>query len=246
MNLMNRSGRGLKLFSLCVLALGLAAFSAAAAQAEGTWMVRGLNLLFGTKELSGKTVLSAGTLLFAIPEESLKVSITCKALELLNTKLESEGAISESSKNAKAVFSGCTTLINGKEKPDCVPVDGATKGVFLSEEGYGLLTLYKLENETKDGVVVFAPKVGTTLALIQMNGSCLIGEDLKLLGQLAMKDPKSNVGLEKETGAHTFEEFAPLTNLTVDIPELGSESKAVLDGKVEVELATGEPWNGLP
>ena len=246
MNLMNRSGRGLKLFSLCVLALGLVAFGSAVAQAEGTWMVKGSNLVKTSenRELSGKIVAPAGVLLFTLVSE--KSSIECKALELENMKLEPEGAISEASKNAKIIFSGCVAFLKGELQGKCVPVVGEKKGVIESEEGYGLLTLYKLEKETKDGVIVFVPKVGTTLAVIKMSATCVFGEETIVLGQLAVKDSEGNPSLEKEKATHTFEEFAPLTNLTVDSPLLGSSSKGFLDGKAEAQLLSGEFWNGLP
>lgn len=247
---MNSTKRaGLKLFGLCVLALGLVAFSASAAQAEGTWMYKGTNLKSTAlnKEVVGKLVTPGGVTLLT-NYAALLVNIFCTELELINMKLEPEGKVSENSKNGKIYFRGCSITIaekGGKIWYVCTPVNGTESGVILSEEMYALLTLHTLENGTKDDIIVFTPKEGERLAFIQIGKTCAIGQGLLVLGQLALKDSGGNVGLEEEKATHVFEEFAPLTNLSVEY-EISKAFKATLDGKVEVKLLTGEVWNGLP
>jgi hypothetical protein len=249
MNSMKRAG--LKLFSLCVLALGLVAFSASAAQAAGTWMVNKVDLTTTAqnKELVGKLDENHGILLAKLGLN--EVEVLCTALELLNTKLEPAGAISEANKNAKADFSGCVTLINKKVAEKCVPVDGTTKGVILTEEWYALLTLHELKNaEGKligtDGVTVITPAVGTLLAIIHLGKGCAAGLELKVFGSLALSDVGVALNadeLEVERANHLAAEFKPLTDLTVANEE--SKSKATLDGMADITLSGGGNWSGL-
>jgi len=250
---------GLKLVSFCVLALGLVAFSAAPAQAEGTWMVNKINIgkievgpfFEGNFELllvlegeKLKLVRMDGTLLATLGLN--KVSFLCTNSELINARPEGEGSISELFKDASAAFSGCTTLINGKEAVKCQPkAIGKETGTIQTEKGYALLTLHKLASGTKDAVVVIAPKTGTTLAVIHMSEACAIGEEVKVFGSLALNDVGGNTGLLEEKSVHIFQEFASLTELKV--ANAGSEGKATLDGKVEISLTIPifNAWNGL-
>jgi len=229
---------GLKLFSLCVLALGLVAFSASAAQAEGTWMVGGANIEgTTTKTVTGKLVSPGGSLLGTLGLNA--VTFTCTAAALENAKLEKEGAISEASKNAKVAFSGCKTIINEKEAKACEPkATGKGAGTIESEEGYALFK----EHSTGEGVTEIVPKTGTLFGIIHMGEACAIGEEVKVFGKLAVKDSGGEVGLETEKAIHTIEEFAALTELK--IANSKSESKATLDGKAEAEVG-GTAWNAL-
>jgi hypothetical protein len=246
MSPMKRSGRGAWLFGLGVLALSLMIFGVATAQAEGIWMVKGKNLASSAfnenKELTGSIVAPNGTLLSTLGLN--KVDFSCTAGELLNAKLEQEGAISEFSKNAKVDFKGCTTKINGVTAKACEPkATGKAAGTIETEAGYALLALHALSESEKDGVVVITPAVGNVFAVIHMGEACTIGEAVKVFGSLALKDSGGNGGLEEEKVTHTFEEFAPLTALKV--ANESSEGKASLDGKAEVKLTSGEVWNGL-
>jgi hypothetical protein len=240
MNSMKRAG--LKLFSLCVLALGLVAFSAAAAQAEGIWMVGGTNI---TSTAQNKVIKgnfetgTDGTLLSTLGLNA--VNFLCTNAELINAKLEPEGAISEASKNAKVAFSGCTTIINGTTAKACEPkATGGAAGSIVTEEGYGLL---KLHTATGDAVTVITPKVGTVFAVIHMGEACAIGEEVKVFGSLALKDVGGNTGLLEEKLIHKVQEFAALTELKV--ANAKSEGKATLDGKAEIKTESGAVWNGL-
>ena len=76
-----------------------------------------------------------------------------------------------------------------------------------------------------------------------MGESCVISEELKVFGQLALKDSGGNVGLLAEKLGHLVEEFAPLT--TLKVANAASEGKATLDGGLEVWLTSDEVWNGL-
>jgi hypothetical protein len=227
---------GLKLFSLCVLALGLVAFSATAAQAEGTWMVAGADLTSG-KAVTGKIVNLEGALLAVLGINN--ITFTCTTATLVNASLEKEGAVSEASKNAKVKFSGCTTTINGTLTKACEPVNGAEKGVIVTEEGFALFK----EHSTGEGFVEIIPKIGTVFAVIHLGEACAIGEEVKVFGKLAVKDSEGEVGLETEKVIHTIEEFKALSELK--IANAKSEGKAILDGKAEGELTSGVAWNAL-
>jgi hypothetical protein len=242
---MNGSGHLLKLFSLSVLALGLMAFSASAAQAEGTWMVATGNLekTSENKSIEGGLVNSEGALSTAFGKNAF--TFECTGGTLLNANLEPGGAISEASKNAKVDFSGCKTFVNGKESTACVPVDGATKGVILSEEGYALLTLHELAGGEKDGVTLIVPKTGNVFAVIRLAAGCAFGEEVKVFGSLAVKDVGNNMGLELEALTHTIEEFAPLTSLKA-LNKFAQEGAVILDGEAEVKLVSDQNWSGLP
>jgi len=234
---------GLKLFGLCVLALGLVAFSASAAQAAGTWMVGGTNLTKTSEnvELVGSIDAPDGALLAKLGLN--KVTFLCKVGKLVSAKLEPEGAISEASKNAKVAFSECTTLLNEKEAAKCTPTaTGKGAGTIETEEGYALLQLH----EKTTGVTVITPKVGTTFAIIHMGAGCAIGESVEVFGSLALHDVGVELNkdeLETERANHLVSEFAALTKLTVANKE--SKSAATLDGMADIKLTGGGNWSGL-
>jgi hypothetical protein len=250
-NTMNPMKRmGLKLFSLCVLALGLVAFSAAAAQAEGTWMYKGVDLISSAqnKEIVGRFEKGTdGTLLSTLGLNT--VNFLCTAAQLVNAILEPEGKISETNKNAKFAYSGCTTTINGTTAKTCEPkATGKPTGTIETEEFYALLELHKLLNEKKevigtDAVIVFTPKVGTVFVILHMSEACAIGEEVKLFGSLARVDVGGDVGTLEEKRIHIVEPFKPLTKLK--IANTKSEGTVTLDSKIEIELSSGEVWNGL-
>jgi hypothetical protein len=243
MNPMKRTG--LKLFSLCVLALGLVAFSASAAQAS-SWMVNTVELTTTAqnKELKGKIDLPDGALLAKLGLNA--VTFLCKAGTLVSAFLEPEGKISENNKNAKVAFSECTTFINGKEAAKCLPTaTGKAAGTIETEEGSALLQLH----ESTTGVTVITPKVGEVFAIIHMDPSCAIGSAVEVFGKLALHDVGVEAPtvekdeLEVERANHLVAEFAPLTKLTVANKE--SKSTATLDGRADITLAAGGNWSGL-
>ena len=232
---------GLKLFSLCVLALGLVAFSATAAQGA-VWMVEKANLTAGTKSLSMTLDENHGILLAKLGLN--EVEFLCTKGELLNAKLEPEGAVSEASKNAKADFSGCITKINKVEAKACQPkATGKAAGTIETEEFYGLL---KLHPDTNEGVVLITPKVGTLLAVIHMGEACSIGEEVKEFGCFTLHDVGVGLNadeLEVERLNHLGAEYKALT--TLKVANAKSESVATLDGMADFRLVSGENWSGL-
>jgi hypothetical protein len=233
-----------KLFGLSALALGLMAFSASAAQAEGAWMVGGSDLASGSKSIEGNLANSEGALLTTFGKNAF--TFKCTGGELLNANLEPGGAISEASKNAKVDFSGCKTIVNGKEAAECVPVNAAETetGVIISEEGYALLTLHELAGGEKDSVTVITPKVSNVFGIIRLGKECSFGSEVKVFGTLAVKDVGNNMGLELEALSHTIEEFAPLTELKA--ANKTNQGPMSLDGKVIVNLTSDQEWSGLP
>jgi hypothetical protein len=124
-------------------------------------------------------------------------------------------------------------------------VDGATKGVILSEEGYALIKLHELAGGEKDSVADIVPKVGNVFAVIRLAAGCAFGEEVKVFGELTVKDVGNNMGLELEALSHRIEEFAPLTSLKA-LNKSAQEGAVVLDGKASIQLTSDENWSGLP
>jgi hypothetical protein len=236
MNLMNRMR--LKLVGLCIMALGLVALGASAAQAA-VWMVNGGNLTVNTKSLNGRMVPTNGKLLFTLGASN--IAVVCTALSFVEMTFSPGGVVT----GGHVKFTGCTTEINTKVATKCQPFVGTETGVVLTEELKGQLGLHELSPTAKDGIVVITPRTGKTLAKVNLGAACSIGETLLVKGQVAAKDFGGNASLETEKRIHEFDEFSALTQLKASIEESETESNATLDGKAEVELSSTENWNGL-
>jgi hypothetical protein len=214
-------------------------FSADAAQGA-SWMVKSKTLFKTTenKELIGRTATATIALLARLGLN--EVTFSCTNVFLFNTDLEPFGAISQASKNARARFSGCFTMINSKVAAKCEPITFFEKGVIETEPLFGSLALHK----SGTGVTVITPSLGTTLAKIHMGPACAIGEEVMLSGSLAVHDVTGATDqLESELTTHEIAEFSALTALKVSNPE--SISSATLDGRITIELSSGEVWSGL-
>jgi hypothetical protein len=234
----------LGLLGLCVVVLGVMAFSASAAQAEvgAKWLILEtpggvvkdaavlLAALGGTLENNTGSLL---TKVLGIAVEILCVSLTPKAFHL-----EKEGSV-----DGKLHFDGCLTKLNGVLNTNCKPkTAGAPEGLIETAALKGLLILHELAGGAKDKLVRLEPLVGETFATLNMGAACPIGELIPVRGKFVIKDCKELL-LEHKV-AHLAEE-GPLTDLWV--LNKTAEHAAKLDGSTNLFLSgahEGKEWGG--
>lgn len=141
---MSYTERGPVVLGLCILvALGLLAFSAAAAQAEGQWTIKG-KALTSTETISGS---AEGTSTFLVP--SIKLQIACGEASV-SGKLEVEGKGNQTMTFGKCVVVGAPSCkvdpIVAQFKNQLVLHGGETWIVFLPPvEGKPFTTIFILE-----------------------------------------------------------------------------------------------------
>ena len=223
---MIRSRLGLKALVLSGLVLGLMAFAAAGAQAEGNFKVNGTNV---SSELLPSIQVSSvenktSSLLFTTGGGT-KVEILCTEIKLLDgtttnpAKLGVGGTVDLGTVH----FSGCITKLNGTLSKNCEPFTGANKGLIKTETGKGILRLH--ENQP---VIEVTPDVGTTFVTIALGPLCAIGEEVPVAGVLFLQDCKKEGAIEAKE--HLIEELKALTKLTA------LSQPATLDGSAIVTL----------
>ena len=223
---MIRSRLGLKALVLSGLVLGLMAFAAAGAQAEGNFKVNGANIAgellpsIQVTSVENKT----SSLLFTTGGGT-KVEILCTEIKLLNgltandAKLGIEGKVDL----GRVHFNGCLTKLNGTTSANCKPFTGANSGLILTEPGKGLLRLHEGQP-----VIEVTPETGTTFVTIALGPLCAIGEEVPVAGVLFLRDC-NNLGASELT-EHLITELAALTKLTA------LKQPATLDGSAIVKL----------
>lgn len=252
---MIRSRFGLKVFGLCVLALGLTALAAGTAQAEKSafWTVvnakgelikiPGANDLLpqlATPAIENKT----GTLLFTT-KSGTKVGILCTTMEFNEGgKLTSEGSISL----GRILFHGCITFLNDLPSPPCLPHSlGQPNDLILTLKLKGLIVLDKLESGEVDSFVKFVPDEGKLFVKIELGEECSIGTSVNVEAKTEgegfwVKDCKGNTSFKEEKSEHLFEEA--LHGITA----LGQP--ATIDGSGFARLEGAEhfglKWGGIP
>jgi len=184
----------LGILGLCVVIIGLMAFNAAGAHAEGTWL-----FLNASGQVKTGTELSA---IIELENDANNVAHTsilsiftlwvCTGWKAITSKLFGSGAIGQGpgeEKGSKILFSGCTTQLNGTAAPECTPKDAVGgAGEIITKPGHALAILRELADKTKDDVIKFLPDEGETLATIEMGAACPIGTKVPILGELVLKD----------------------------------------------------------
>jgi hypothetical protein len=224
----------LGLLGICAMALGLMAFSASGAQAEGTWLI--LNSEGKVKtgvELPAILELEKDSAVYVLHSEILKIKVLflCTGIRAVNAKIFGAGAIGKGpgeEKESKLLFSGCVVDLNGVTEPKCIPtdpVDGA--GFIVTEFLHALAVLHELTGGTKDDIVLVEPDVaGGPFATFKLPAGCVIGTSVPVSGKLTLKDCE-NLAKPCESLAlthlvkHLVEPFLPLTRLWAisDTPE---------------------------
>jgi hypothetical protein len=227
---MIRTKNGLKAIGLCVLALGLMAFSASAAQAEGTWDEDGTPITVPLPLVALKD--SQHLVLLA---QNLGVEILCTTPALQNASLNTTGGINA---GASVRFTGCVTYEYGtsNELEACVPTNGGTEeGVIETVEGHALIALHEGEP-----ITIVLPDEGGVFANIEYpNEECALPEVVPVGGTLTLLDCENAFTTSQPT--HLVEEGV-LSNLWI----YNEEIKAEIHGSANVKLANGHSWNGLP
>jgi hypothetical protein len=223
---MIRSRLGLKALVLSGLVLGLMAFAAAGAQAEGNFKVNGANIsstLLPSIQIS-QVENGTASLLFTT-KAGVKVEILCTEIRLLNEHTTNDGKLGPEGKIdlGKVHFNGCITKLNGTLTKNCEPHTGANKGLILTALGKGLLRLHE-----EQPVIEVSPDVGTTFVTIELSELCAIGESVPVAGVLFLQDCKKEG--KAELVEHLINELTALTKLTA----LGNA--ATLDGSAFVRL----------
>jgi hypothetical protein len=240
---MTRSRLGL--LGLCAMVLGLMAFGATGAQAEGTWLIlNSINQVKTGTELPAIIELEKESSVYVLHSKIIGIAVLflCTELKAVNAKIFGAGAVGKGpgeEKGSKVLFSGCTTDLNGAAAPECTPKD-ATEGVagtILTKEGHALVVLHEGQDITK-----VLPDEGETFATIEMGATCPIGTKVPVIGSLALKDCE-NLALTHLV-KHLVEPFEALTQLwTISKTE---EHKATLLGSAWAKLGgehTGLKWS---
>ncbi len=208
---MNRLARHLRLgLVLCLVALGLV--SASSAQATPGWKVNGSLLTSGTRPVGGEMESPGLTMNTKIGGNEVKFS--CKKGAFVGVEAAPEGKIAE---GGKLKFSECTTAIKGVTQKACEPINGAEKGVIVTNKGKGQLA----EHSTGEGVISMESTVKEKIegkevpvfAHIKMGEECSIGEDVPIIGQkYSLVDAGGMTGLLTEAKTHKLKE-GPLTEM---------------------------------
>ncbi|HWA53253.1 MAG TPA: hypothetical protein VG816_03685 [Solirubrobacterales bacterium] len=181
----------LGLLGLCVVVLGLTAFSAGAQATTGAkWLI-----------LNGKGEIKEGAVLHAslgaeaesvhiLHTEILKVKVlfSCTAVKLINAKLLANGSVGEAEgavRGSKILYSGCTTTLNGVSSPECTPKDAADgAGTIVSKAGHGLAFL----GTAGEDLVKVLPDEGEVFAVFEFAATCSLGTKIPVIGKMVFKD----------------------------------------------------------
>jgi len=224
-----------------MLVVGLMGLGAGSAQGS-QWMVKGANLKEGVLPEVKIKILHKQWIFRVV---GIDVKVLCTVSILIGAHLKI--FLPTASFLGKLKDTGCTITLTtkkeleegkgGKVSAACEPTHLGEKGVIETKEFEGPLTLVSGE-----GALVLAPKSGETLAVIETGEECAIGEEIPIIGKFALKDSGGLKGLETEAKVHTFEE-GPGTELWAISKT--AEHAAAIQGKSELELASGEVWSGL-
>ncbi|HWA54033.1 MAG TPA: hypothetical protein VG816_07660 [Solirubrobacterales bacterium] len=210
----------LGLFGICIAILGLMAFSAAGADAEGTWLILDPHGVVKTGgELPAVLELENDSEHYVLRTEILKIKVLflCKGIAFVNAKIFGAGAVGKGpgeERETKILFSGCVTLLNEEIAPECVPTDPTDgKGFIVTKPLHILAGLHTLGTGVKDDVFVVLPDEGEGMATIALPASCPIGTSVPVIGTLVVKDCQT-LALTHLV-KHLVDPFEPLTKLWV-------------------------------
>ena len=220
---MKNAFKASRLIGLLALALGLMAFSAAAAQAEpgAYWEVEFENkvtkkfettkILDGTllPEIQAKNDTAESVLLTKVGTSS--VEILCKPIKFVGAKLHELGRAT-----GKIHYEECITKLNGVEAARCKPKSiGASVPLGLIETNAleGLIKLHELPGGTKDDVLELAPVAAAEnkFVTLELGTLCAIGNKFDITGKAFLEDCQHE-GLVNKV-EHLFQEEKELSKL---------------------------------
>jgi|SRR5689334_21345689 len=252
------------LLGVLLVAIGLMAVFASAAQAEGHWLV--LETVGGklveeptlkTERFEGSLENNTGALLSEIG--TTKIDIVCTAGELLDALLNNTGGVQE---GGKVKFTGCKFFSGGKdglekEQPKCQPktTGAAAAGEVETKPAHALLKLHELllkpnpetgkEEVVKEDTLLILPDNTTTqlAAELELGASCAFGELLPIFGHLAVWDCLGRAAGLKHALTHLITEFSPLTTLALFAVRGKTGAKnASVDGSANIKLHSDREW----
>jgi|SRR5689334_1244563 len=254
------------LLGVLVAAIGLMAFFASAAQADplAKWLVlKEPGVLLTEAEILALNtrfeVAPAGvenkTISLLSEIGTTKIDILCTGMELIDALLSGTGGIKE---GATVKFTGCKFLSGGatgleKEQPKCIPkTHGGLAGVVETLPVHALLKLHPLAGGETHHTLLILPddpeKINKdVIAQLELGASCAFGEELPVVGHLALWDCEGNKKELEHKLSHLVTEFAPLTTLSLFTlrGKVGAKN-ASIDGSVLIRLNTDELWSGDP
>jgi hypothetical protein len=235
--------QGLRAGSLCLTAaLGIMAFGASAQAETGAhWNVNSSAISSTLKPaLKSELFAADGALLTTVGLNSTK--ILCTAVQLEEAVLLASGG-----SLGKVKFSGCKTYINSTEAQKCVPKSaGAASGVILTNLLKGLIVLLYGVEEGYELVMPDSAGLDPEFVNILLGGSCAIGAEMPVYGEVEVSDVFQEGRVEKVTH---WVESGISTSLRVFQP-LAFGTPATLDGGAYLSLNGGAheglKWSGTP
>src|SRR5689334_11412210 len=245
------------LLGVLVAAMGLMAFFASAAQAEGEWLVlEAGKLLTGAQieekkeEFTGALENETGALLSEIG--TTKIDIVCTAGTLIDALLNATGGVKEGGKvrfTGCQFFSGGTTGLETLQKKCAPKTNGGAVGTVETKPAHALLKLHTLVGGEKDDTLLILPDNLTTqlVAELELGEGCAFGESLPIFGHLALQDCGGTTKALEHLKTHLATEFAPLTTLALFAQRGKAGAKnASVDGSANVSLVMSKTWAGSP
>jgi len=246
-----------RLLGVLVVGVGLMAFLASAAQAEGEWLVLETGkLLTGVQIEANKEKFEVGevennAISILAEEGTTKNDVLCTGFELLDGLLNATGGLKT---GARAKFTGCKLLAEGaqglsKEFSKCTPkTSGGPLGTVETLAFHGALKLHELAGGAKDDTLLLLPDNAEGLfASFELGAACAFGEELPFFGNLSLQDCGGNTKELEHLLSHLWTEFAPLTTLALFAPRGKTGSKnASVDGSVLSKLSSDRLYAGSP
>lgn len=226
---MTRTKQGL--LGICVVVLGLVAFSTPAQATTGSkWLI-----LDSSGQLKDGSTLPASiqlekdspTLIIHSEILKIKVLLLCANLQAVNAKLLANGSIGREPgvvSGSKLLFSGCTIDLNGSPAPECTPSDPEDgKGFVVSKPLHALLELV-----AGSDVLKVIPDSGNTFGTQVLPAGCPIGTSIPLIGKLTLKESEN----------------LALSHLVKHLLEAGPETKLFMISETAEHAATllGSAW----
>jgi len=241
---MRKAFKASRLMGLLVLALGLMAFGATAAQAEpgAYWEVNGTKILTGSSLLPIINAIKDSehnTLITHVGTSEVK--ILCSEIKFIGAKLHELGRAT-----GKIHYQGCTTLLNGTVASRCTPKSpGAEVGLIETNALKGLIKLHESSPEVKKDLVELLPEVGNIFATLELGSLCAIGNKFNITTGATgkgffLKDCTEEGLVNKEK--HLFEE-GPLSELLFggNAATIVGSAWAFLEGEHLHMLWSGHP-----
>jgi hypothetical protein len=246
---MLRSRLGLKACGLCVMLVGMFAFTGVAQASTGAlWRIGGAQAK-GGEIVEAESEATGITLLTELGGKF--IHIKCPNLKLVGAQLvEPNGGFT-----GRIDLSGCKffflqtsggTLVEAKV---CEPRAEGVNGLIVTNSITGLIVLHQPSGGSKEGVLEVKPTAAggllTTIPLgaPEPNNECAFGEKLKIAGVFFLKDCEGK--FSAELVKHLVEELKALTKLTIN----EGTKAATIDGSALLFLSspnTGKLWAGLP